>query len=79
MSSSQCSIRIVTDLIDSIVFSQWTSTLDLIGQHLDRKQMVFERIDGKTDITRRQEVLEEFEHGESFFILIMTTGVGAFG
>jgi len=64
---------------NSIVFSQWTSTLDLVSEHLSRNHISFARIDGTTDIKRRQETLENFEEKNIFRVLIMTTGVGAFG
>ncbi|KAJ9655576.1 hypothetical protein H2198_005577 [Neophaeococcomyces mojaviensis] len=63
----------------SIVFSQWTSTMDLIGRHLHQEFISFEHIDGNTEIRRWQETLERLEREHTFSVLIMTTGVGGFG
>ncbi|OQV01237.1 Helicase conserved domain-containing protein [Cladophialophora immunda] len=63
----------------SIVFSCWTTTLDLIGQHLKVCGVTFERIDGEHSVEHRQDVLARFEADPLVPVLIMTTGVGAFG
>ncbi|EXJ70483.1 uncharacterized protein A1O5_06552 [Cladophialophora psammophila CBS 110553] len=63
----------------SIVFSCWTTTLDLISRHLRERSMTFERIDGKHSVEHRQQVLARFERDPWVPVLIMTTGVGAFG
>ncbi|KXJ92571.1 SNF2 family N-terminal domain-domain-containing protein [Microdochium bolleyi] len=62
----------------SIIFSCWTSTLDLIGTHLDREEIRFLRIDGETPTKKRQRLLDQFDN-EEVQVLIMTTGTGAFG
>ncbi|OAP56382.1 hypothetical protein AYL99_09561 [Fonsecaea erecta] len=63
----------------SIVFSCWTTTLDLIGQHLHAAGIAFARIDGEHSVEHRQAVLACFERDPCIPVLIMTTGVGAFG
>ncbi|KIW21877.1 uncharacterized protein PV07_12710, partial [Cladophialophora immunda] len=63
----------------SIVFSCWTTTLDLIGQHLKAWGITFERIDGEHSVEHRQDVLARFGADPLVPVLIMTTGVGAFG
>ncbi|KIX96920.1 uncharacterized protein Z520_07034 [Fonsecaea multimorphosa CBS 102226] len=63
----------------SIVFSCWTTTLDLIGKHLYYSGVTFERIDGEHSVEHRQSVLARFETDPHIPVLIMTTGVGAFG
>lgn len=63
----------------SIVFTCWTTTLDLISQHLEHNNIPFMRIDGEHTIKHRQRVLQDFETKSEIRVLIMTTGVGAFG
>ena len=41
--------------------------------------MGFERIDGNDELTHRKRTLSKFKNDGRLKILIMTTGVGAFG
>lgn len=50
----------------SVVFSQFTSFLDLIGQQLDRVGVKFLRLDGSMAQKARKAVLEEFQKTETF-------------
>ncbi|KIW77958.1 hypothetical protein Z517_07791 [Fonsecaea pedrosoi CBS 271.37] len=63
----------------SIVFSCWTTTLDLIGHHLQWWGIPFQRVDGEHSFKHRQNMLTRFETDPCIPVLIMTTGVGAFG
>ncbi|KAL2820861.1 SNF2 family N-terminal domain-containing protein [Aspergillus cavernicola] len=67
------------DTKKSIIFSCWTRTLDLIGRHLRTANIEFERIDGKTRSSHRQDILDRFDGTSHKSVLIMTTGTGAFG
>jgi SWI/SNF-related matrix-associated actin-dependent regulator of chromatin subfamily A3 len=78
-------VALVQDLLHtstdnkSIVFTCWTTTLDLVGQHLHQSHIPFLRIDGEHAFEYRQRVLQQFETDPAIRVLIMTTGVGAFG
>lgn len=63
----------------SIIFSSWTHTLDLLERHLSNAGVKFERIDGECPLPRRQKILDDFGRLKTNSVLIMTTGVGAFG
>jgi SWI/SNF-related matrix-associated actin-dependent regulator of chromatin subfamily A3 len=63
----------------SIIFSCWTRTLDLVGRHLRQSAIPYERIDGECPLPRRQQILDDFSINPRIPVLIMTTGVGAFG
>jgi len=63
----------------SIIFSCWTRTLDLVGRHLRQLAIPYERIDGESPLPRRQQILDDFAINPRIPVLIMTTGVGAFG
>ncbi|KAL4928301.1 SNF2 family N-terminal domain-containing protein [Aspergillus undulatus] len=65
----------------SIIFSCWTRTLDLIAKHLQnaKPRIRFRRIDGKTLPSERQQILDRFDGTKDVPVLIMTTGTGAFG
>ncbi|KAL4944056.1 hypothetical protein BDV06DRAFT_233907 [Aspergillus oleicola] len=77
--------QLVTDVqkdigtTQSIIFSCWTRTLDLIAKHLKKAKIPFRRIDGKTLPSERQQILDRFDGARNVPVLIMTTGTGAFG
>lgn len=65
---------------DSIIFSCWTKTLELVEVHLERIGLTaYTRIDGDTPLGQRQKILDEFAADDSIRVLLMTTGTGAFG
>lgn len=63
----------------SIVFTCWTTTLDLVSQHLEQSHIPFLRIDGEHAFEYRTRTLQQFETDPTIRVLIMTTGVGALG
>lgn len=65
-------------IFQSIIFSCWTSTLNLVSKYLEQDGIPFLRIDGETPTKRRQKLLDQFDDG-TVRVLIMTTGTGAFG
>lgn len=44
----------------TIIFSQWTGALDLLQPHLDKKRLMYERIDGTMQPTQRTDALARF-------------------
>jgi hypothetical protein len=65
--------------VNSIIFSCWTRTLNLIASFLDQDSVNFERIDGECPLPRRQKILDDFRTNSTIPVLIMTTGTGAYG
>jgi len=65
----------------SIIFSTWTTSLDLVELYLDRAGLkhAFLRVDGKTDPAKRRSIFDAFKDVEAKRILLMTTGTGAHG
>jgi SWI/SNF-related matrix-associated actin-dependent regulator of chromatin subfamily A3 len=47
--------------------------------HLRRSSIPFERIDGECQLARRQRILDDFARNLEKPVLIMTTGIGAYG
>jgi SWI/SNF-related matrix-associated actin-dependent regulator of chromatin subfamily A3 len=66
-------------LLLSIVFSCWTRSLDLVGQHLAQQQILYARIDGTYSFSQRQKILDDYHTDTATRILLMTTGTGAIG
>lgn len=65
--------------INSIVFSEWTRSLNLVALHLQQREIQFVRIDGDTPISQRQSILDTFTSNDDIRVLLMTTGTGAYG
>ncbi|KAL8376886.1 hypothetical protein RB595_007831 [Gaeumannomyces hyphopodioides] len=63
----------------SIVFSCWTRSLDLIAARLKERRIQYQRIDGDHSLRQRQDNMERFTKDRDMRVLIMSTGVGAFG
>ncbi|XP_060189050.1 DNA repair protein RAD5B [Lycium barbarum] len=63
----------------SIVFSQWTSFLDLLEIPLKRKKIGYLRFDGKLVQKYRERVLKEFSETNEKTILLMSLKAGGVG
>ncbi|CAN4116553.1 unnamed protein product [Withania somnifera] len=63
----------------SIVFSQWTSFLDLLEIPLKRKKIGYLRFDGKLSQKQRERVLKEFSDTNENTILLMSLRAGGVG
>jgi superfamily II DNA or RNA helicase len=61
----------------ALVFSQWTSLLDLIEPHLKAGGIAFERLDGST--TNRGEITTRFQSAEGSPVLLMSLKAGGTG
>ncbi|KAK4586149.1 hypothetical protein RGQ29_023372 [Quercus rubra] len=63
----------------SIVFSQWTSFLDLLEIPLKRRGVGFLRFDGKLVQKQRERVLKEFSETKDKMVLLMSLKAGGVG
>jgi SNF2 family DNA or RNA helicase len=61
----------------ALVFSQWTSLLDLIEPHLKTAGVAFERLDGSTP--NRGEITSRFQSEEGAPVLLMSLKAGGTG
>lgn len=72
----------VKELIDEghscLLFSQFTGSLDIIEEELDKENISFVRMDGKTPMGKRKDVIENFQNGnvKIFLVSLKTGGVG---
>jgi len=73
--------RITTTSTKVVLFSQWTSCLDLIGSMLEHMGGVgFLRYDGRINSTEdRDDVIDKFKHSESCKVLLTSLGAGGEG
>jgi hypothetical protein len=63
----------------SVVFSFWTSTLDIVELALDRSFIRCARIDGKLNMKKRISVFEKFRDDNNVAVLLLSLSCGAVG
>ncbi len=61
----------------ALVFSQWTSLLDLVEPHLLARSVSFSRIDGST--TNRAEIVEQFQRLDGPRVMLLSLKAGGLG
>ncbi len=61
----------------ALVFSQFTSLLDIVRKRLDGEKISYAYLDGKT--TARQKVVEQFQNDESCRVFLISLKVGGLG
>src|SRR3989304_2987098 len=63
----------------ALVFSQFTSFLDIIEEDLKRNGLSFCRLDGSTAVGKRKGLVEDFQGGESASIFLFSLKGGGPG
>ena len=63
----------------TIIFSQWTSFLDIVQRQLDEHKYGYARIDGRMPATARDQALQALDNDASCTILLASLGVCAVG
>ncbi|OTB05739.1 hypothetical protein M426DRAFT_259935 [Hypoxylon sp. CI-4A] len=63
----------------SIVFSYWTSTLDILSRLLEREKITYRRIDGRVSYSERSLHLRAFKEDPQVLVLLMSIQTGAVG
>ncbi len=60
----------------ALIFSQFTSFLDIVQEDLKKHGMEFLRLDGSTKVSKRKQLIEKFQAGEgpSIFLLSLKAG-----
>lgn len=59
-----------------IVFSQWTSMLDLLEIPFKAKRIVYRRLDGTMPVTAREKAIGDFESQPDVLVLLVSLKVG---
>ena len=67
------------DPIKSVVFSTWTSHLDLLEIELDSHDFTYVRLDGKMTRTKRAESLRAFREDLGVELILVSLGAGGLG
>jgi SNF2 family DNA or RNA helicase len=74
---SHISLKTPSDKI--IIFSQFTSFLDLLGQKLSADRVSFRQFDGRLDAQQRQQVLNDFKDSPYTNVLLISIKCGSLG
>lgn len=62
-----------------LIFSQWTSMLDILEWALDVIGVTYRRLDGSTQVTERQTIVDTFNNDTSIFACLLSTRAGGQG
>ncbi|KEH40787.1 putative DNA helicase chromatin remodeling SNF2 family [Medicago truncatula] len=85
MLSAKC--RALAELLPSLkksghrvlIFSQWTSMLDILEWALDVIGLTYKRLDGSTQVAERQTIVDTFNNDTSIFACLLSTRAGGQG
>jgi len=62
-----------------LIFSQWTTLLDLIEEVMGQLLIKYVRFDGQTQIGARQDVIDQFNEDMSISVCLLSTRAGGMG
>ncbi|KAM6546667.1 hypothetical protein CsatB_027403 [Cannabis sativa] len=62
-----------------LIFSQWTSMLDILEWTLDVIGLSYRRLDGSTQVSDRQTIVDTFNNDTSIFACLLSTRAGGQG
>lgn len=65
--------------IRSVVFSGWTTYLDLIGYALEKREIGYARLDGSMSVKARSKVIEDFQSDPRITVLLVSIKAGGQG
>jgi SNF2 family DNA or RNA helicase len=79
-------LNLLSDIVDellenghkALIFSQFVGHLELIKEHISKKGIKYQYLDGSTPLKQRQDVINAFQRGEGeiFLISLKAGGVG---
>ena len=62
-----------------LIFSQWTTILDILEQVINSLNISHVRFDGSTAVTERQILVDTFQTDESIKVFLLSTRAGGMG
>ncbi|XP_049931876.1 protein CHROMATIN REMODELING 19 isoform X2 [Nymphaea colorata] len=62
-----------------LIFSQWTTMLDILEWALDVIGVTYSRLDGSTQVAERQTIVDTFNNDTSIFACLLSTRAGGQG
>ncbi|KAL3692845.1 hypothetical protein R1sor_006496 [Riccia sorocarpa] len=85
LASVKCQIlaKLLPELKESghrpLIFSQWTQMLDILEWALEVLGLTYVRLDGSTQVSRRQEIVDSFNNDPKIFAFLLSTRAGGQG
>ncbi|XP_072962714.1 protein CHROMATIN REMODELING 19 [Typha angustifolia] len=70
---------LVKDGHRALIFSQWTTMLDILEWTLEVIGVTYRRLDGSTQVNERQTIVDTFNHDHSIFACLLSTRAGGQG
>ncbi|CCG81019.1 Helicase SWR1 [Taphrina deformans PYCC 5710] len=62
-----------------LLFSQFTQTLDILEDCMDTMGITYFRLDGSTDVSTRQDLIDQFHEETDITVFLLSTKAGGFG
>jgi len=62
-----------------LIFSQFTMMLDVLETYLDIREHQYLRLDGQTQVTERQDLIDKYSEDSDYFIFLLSTRAGGLG
>ena len=62
-----------------LIFSQWTTMLDILEEFLTNLGMLYSRLDGSTAVKERQQLIDDFKADEDITCFLLSTRAGGMG
>ncbi|MBU3105401.1 DEAD/DEAH box helicase [Clostridium gasigenes] len=79
----EASLEIIKDAIENnhkiLLFSQFTSVISVIGDELEKNNIEYSYLDGKTKASKRLELVEEFNNSEKAKVFLISLKAGGTG
>uniref|UniRef100_A0A0C9RXA1 TSA: Wollemia nobilis Ref_Wollemi_Transcript_6762_3365 transcribed RNA sequence n=1 Tax=Wollemia nobilis TaxID=56998 RepID=A0A0C9RXA1_9CONI len=63
----------------ALIFSQWTAMLDILEWALDIIGVTYKRLDGSTQVSERQTIVDTFNNDSTIFACLLSTRAGGQG
>ncbi|KAK8834143.1 choline dehydrogenase 6 [Tritrichomonas musculus] len=62
-----------------LIFSQFTSMLDILEDYLTFRNYIYERLDGSSDTMSRSTSIDRFQRNDEVFVFLLSTRAGGLG
>ncbi|KHJ95594.1 protein, SNF2 family [Oesophagostomum dentatum] len=85
LESGKCKMldKLLPKIIDKgdkvLIFSQFTSMLDILEVYMRIRKYKYKRLDGSTPVMERQEMINEFNNDDDLFVFLLSTRAGGLG
>jgi SNF2 family DNA or RNA helicase len=71
--------RHIKEQVPHLVFSQFTSALDILEKRLQECNITYVRIDGSINTLQRKKIIDEFQQNNTIFVFLLSLKTGGVG